>query len=165
MWLDCGESGGVRYAGKTAVMDTGDMTLLESFSSLWQLVFKGLAWLVLLCCSVHLKDHLLWGFLYWSVADAGVWGEKVYRDGSTSCAWLSNSALPAWLPFFTSKVSIPHHILLPPVPLYHLLAANSSPYLEIALLSLRSSSQSLHILMNLSGVHGAIAQIVWFSFH
>ena len=43
VWLDCGEPGGVRYAGKTAVMDTGDMTLLESFSSLWQLVFKGLA--------------------------------------------------------------------------------------------------------------------------
>ena len=31
VWLDCGEPGGVRYAGKTAVMGTGDMTLLGFF--------------------------------------------------------------------------------------------------------------------------------------
>lgn len=52
---------------------------------------------------MHLKDHLLQGFLYWSVADAGVWGEKVYRDGSTSCVWLSSSTLPPRLPFFPPK--------------------------------------------------------------
>ena len=66
---------------------------------------------------------------------------------------------------FLSSKGIPHHILLSHVPLYHLLAANSSLYPGIALLSLRSSSQSLNILVNLSGVHRAIAQIVWFSFH
>lgn len=52
---------------------------------------------------MHLKDHLLQGFLYLSVADAGVWGEEVYRDGSTSCVWLSSSTLPPQLPFFPPK--------------------------------------------------------------
>ena len=110
---------------------------------------------------MHLKDHLLWGFLYWSVADAGVWGEKVYRDVTTSCVWLSSCTLPPRLPFFPPKAfpTILSSLLFP-------CTTSLQPtvvYLGIALLSL-SSSQSLHILVNLSGVHRATAQIAWLSF-
>ena len=43
-WYDClghRDSDGTRYAGKLAAMVTGDMVLLESFSSFWQLAFQG----------------------------------------------------------------------------------------------------------------------------
>ena len=48
--LDWGESGGARCEGKPAVMGAVDKALLEPFSSLWQLSFKGVPWLVLLHC-------------------------------------------------------------------------------------------------------------------
>ena len=38
--------------------------------------------------------------LYFSAADAGVWGERGYGDGSTPYTWLSSIALLAWLPGF-----------------------------------------------------------------
>ena len=38
--------------------------------------------------------------LYCSAADAGLWGERGYGDGSTLYAWLSYIALLPWLPGF-----------------------------------------------------------------
>jgi len=39
--LGCGDSDGARYARKLAATGTGDMVLLESLSSFWQLAFRG----------------------------------------------------------------------------------------------------------------------------
>ena len=47
-------------------------------------------------CIVCLMGHPL----YCSAADARVWGERGYGDGSTRYAWLSSIALFAWLPGF-----------------------------------------------------------------
>ena len=38
--------------------------------------------------------------LYCSAANAGMWSEKGFGDGSTSYAWLSSIALLSWLPDF-----------------------------------------------------------------
>ena len=61
--LDLKEPGCTRCIGKPAATGAGYEVLLEPFSSLWQLVFKGLPWLVLLWCLVQqaLKGPHLWG--------------------------------------------------------------------------------------------------------
>ena len=48
--LDSRDPVGSKRTGKPAAMGTEDMVLVESFSSFWQLTFKGPPWLVLLCC-------------------------------------------------------------------------------------------------------------------
>ena len=71
-----------------------------------------------------------------------MWGGRDYSGGSTLCAWLSSSTLPAWLPGVPPK-GIPHSSLLPPVPLDHFPAVSSSAHPGIALESLPSSSQPM----------------------
>ena len=46
-------AGTLAAPGKPEATSTGHMALLEFFSSLWELTFKGLPWLILLYCSVH----------------------------------------------------------------------------------------------------------------
>ena len=70
--LDSRDPVGSKRTGKPAAMGTEDMVLVESFSSFWQLTFKGPPWLVLLCC---LEQQVLrglpgWGFLYCFVCQA-----------------------------------------------------------------------------------------------
>ena len=72
--------------------------------------------------------------------------------------------MPAWL----SPIGISHHDLLPHTPWIHLSTVNSSPIPGIALHSLNSSSQLLHLPGDqrfLSGVCMAAARTGWFSFH
>jgi len=74
------------------------------------------------------------------------------------------ASMAAWL----SSTGISHQNVHCHVPLVHLLVVNSSPCSEIALQSLYSSSQLLHLLGHLRpclGVCMAVARIVWFSFH
>ena len=52
------------------------------------------------CSVVHCVRHSMGQPLYCSAADAGVWGERGYGDGSTPYAWLSSIALLPWLPGF-----------------------------------------------------------------
>lgn len=96
--LDPKKPGCARCIGKLAATGAGykDIKrLLETFSSLWQLVVKGLPWLVLLWCLVqqalkgpswlgslsiaqcvrHSKGHYLWG-LSPSAASISMWGER-----------------------------------------------------------------------------------------
>ena len=49
---------------------------------------------------VQCVSHLMGQPLYCSAANAGVWGERGYGDGSTHYAWLSSIALLPWLPCF-----------------------------------------------------------------
>ena len=109
---------------------------------------------VLLCCPVcqaHGVAPLGWGPtlvqcirrlmgqpLYWSAADAGVWGERLW-------GWLHPlhmtqqyrlASMAAWL----SSTSISHHSLLPHIPLVCLSAVNSSPCHGIAPQSLTPTS-------------------------
>lgn len=57
--LECRDPGGIECAGKPEAAGAEDQALLESFSSLWHLAFKGPHWLVLLHCLACqvLKGH------------------------------------------------------------------------------------------------------------
>ena len=48
--------------------------------------------------------HLMGQPLYCSAADAGVWGERGYSDGSTPFQWLSSITLLPWLPGLPPQV-------------------------------------------------------------
>ena len=50
----------------------------------------------------HIR-HLIGQPLYCSAADAGVWGERGYGDGSTPYTRLSTIALLPWLPSFPQQ--------------------------------------------------------------
>ena len=78
---------------------------------------------------------------YCLAADAGLWGERGYDDGSTPSTWLSIASKAAWL----SSTGISHHSLLPHSPSIHLSTVNSSPGTGIAPQSLNPSSQPLHL--------------------
>jgi len=83
--------------------------------------------------------------LYCSAANAGVWGERGYGDGSTHYAWLSSIALLLWLPGF------------PPLAILTMISSFASPqsvslqstaacnHPGIAPQSLNSSSQPLRL--------------------
>ena len=58
---------------------------------------KGAQW-VGSCSVVQWVRHLMDQPLYCSAADAGLWGERGYGDGSTLLQWLSSIALLPWLP-------------------------------------------------------------------
>ena len=81
--------------------------------------------------------------LYCSVADAGVWEERGYGDGSTPhmTQQYRLASMASWL----SSTGISHHSLLFHIPLIHLSTANSSPHPGIAPQSLNSRSQLLHL--------------------
>ena len=85
--------------------------------------------------------------LYCSVADAGVWEERGYGDGSTPhmTQQYRLASMASWL----SSTGISHHSLLLLILLIHLSAVNSSPRPGIAPQSLNSSSQPLHLPRNL----------------
>ena len=103
--------------------------------------------------------------LYSSAANADVWGERGYGDGSTpyDTQLYHLASMASWL----SPTGISHHGLLPHIPSIHLSAVNSSPCPGIAPQSPNSSSQQLCLPEDqlLSGVHMAAARTVWFSFH
>ena len=79
--------------------------------------------------------------LYLSVADAGLWRERGYGDGSTLYA--DSAVLPCFhgCPVFLTGIS--HYDLLPHIPLIRLSVVNSSLHPGIAPQSLNSSSQPL----------------------
>ena len=114
----------------------------------------------------HLNVHPLWG-LYWSTAGDCVWGERGYSDGSTLCIWLSIISLPPW-PLLPSK-SISHQDLLHHIPSGSLPVVSIRPCPGIAVQTLHSSSQPLHVLGDLRPCPGYIglwqSLSVWFSFH
>ena len=58
--MDCRDLGSAKYAGMLVASGAGAMALLEYFSSLWKLAFKGPPWLVL-CC--YLAQQMLKGLL------------------------------------------------------------------------------------------------------
>ena len=158
------------------------MLLLESFSSLWQLAFKGPPLLVLLCCVVQqafkdlpvagvllycLKGHHLWG-LYWSVSCTGSWGEREATVMAPSPA--HDSAVLPWLyDCLVFLKGIPHCDLLPHIPSASLPAVNSRPHPGIAPQSLHSSSQPPCVLEDLHSCLGYIwmrqGSSVGFSLH
>ena len=74
--------------------------------------------------------HLMDQPLYSSTADAGVWGERRYGDGSTLYTWLSSITLLPWLPGFLPRHFPPQSP--PSHPLGLLSAVKSSPGLGIA---------------------------------
>lgn len=105
-FLDCGDLSSARCAVKPAAVSTEDITLLESFSSLYQLALKKvfLAGPSLFCNVSGAQRSTLDGvFLYWSAAGTSLLGKSGYRDGSTLCARLSSSTLPPWLLGFPPK--------------------------------------------------------------
>ena len=80
--------------------------------------------------------------LYCSAADADVWGEKGYADGSSPLGVTQQyrlASMAAWL----SSTGISHHDLLPHIPLICLFAVNSSPCPGISPQSLNFSLQLL----------------------
>ena len=82
-------AGTLKAPGKPEATGVGHMALSGFFSSLWELTFKGLPWLILLYCSVHqaLKGPLSLGsfFLAHLLVPACL-GREVYRDGSSLCS-------------------------------------------------------------------------------
>ena len=124
----------------------------------------------------HLKRHpgwvLLWSSVYQefdgtaSAANAGVWGQRGYGEGSIPYVWLSSISLLPWLPGF------------PPQAFPTTVSSFTSPRL-----SLRSQQQpspwdcatipKLQLPASvpsggpesLSGVCMAVTRTVWFSFH
>ena len=73
---------------KTGGVGAGDMALLGFFSSLWELTFKGLPWLILHYCSVHqaLKGPLLLGSFFTAhLLLPAYMGERGYGDDSSPC--------------------------------------------------------------------------------
>ena len=109
---------------------------------------------VLLCCPVcqaHGVAPLGWGPtlvqcirrlmgqpLYWSAADAGMWGERLW--GRLHPLHMTQqyrlASMAAWL----SSTGISHHNFLSHIPSVRLSAVNSSPLPGIAQQSLNSSS-------------------------
>ena len=78
--------------------------------------------------------------LYCSAADADVWGEKGYADGSSPLGVTQQyrlASMAAWL----SSIGTSHHKFLPHIPWIPLSTVNSSPRPGIAPQSLNSSSQ------------------------
>ena len=63
---------------------------------------KGTPW-VGYCSVVQFIRHLMGQPVYFSAADAGLWGERAYGDGSTRYVWLSGIALLPWLSGFPSQ--------------------------------------------------------------
>lgn len=106
---------------------------IRIFSSLWKLAFKGPPWLVLLYFLEHqaLKSHLS-GIFINRLPSNHIWGEKGNSDRST--AWAHDSTVAPCLhgcvPFLKG---IPHHRLLSPILLSHLL--QSTGILALGLLS------------------------------
>ena len=98
---------------------------------------KGAPW-VGSCSVVQCVRHLMGQPLYCSVADAGVWEERGYGDGSTPhmTQQYRLASMASWL----SSTGISHHSLLFHIPLIHLSTANSSPHPGIAQQSINSSS-------------------------
>ena len=115
--------------------------------------FKGACWVgsfsVVLCVRCLMGQPLCC-----SAANAGVWGERGYGDGSTPYLWLSSIALLSWLPGFRLQ-AFPHN-LLPHIPLVYLSAVNSSAHARIAPQSLSSSSKLLRLLGDLCPCLGYI---------
>ena len=176
--LDPKKPGCARRIGKPAATGAGykDIKrLLEPFSSLWKLAFKGLPWLVLLWCLVqqafkgpswlgslsiaqcvrHSKGHHLWG-LSPSAASISMWGERGYSDGPTPCTWLSSITLPPELPSFPPRTFF---YLLPHIP-----SGCLPQSIAILVLGLLSSPYPATVHsgrpVSLSGVHRAAVQIV-----
>ena len=54
---------------------------------------------------VQCLRHLMGQSLYYATADAGVWGETGYGDGSTPYACLSTIALLLWVPGLPPQAS------------------------------------------------------------
>ena len=104
------------------------------------------------CSVVQCLRHLMGQPLYCLGADAGVWGEKGYGDGSIPYTWLSGIALLPWLPDF-----LHWHFPLgspPSHPLNLSLQVDSSACPGIAPHSTNSSSQLLHLPVALIPVQG-----------
>ena len=106
-------AGTLAAPGEPEATSTGHMALLGFFSSLWELTFKGLPWLILLYCSAHqaLKGPLLLGSFFTAhLLLPACSGERGYGDGSSPCPWLSSSTL---LPHPLSSKGIPHNAFPP----------------------------------------------------
>ena len=81
-------AGTLAAPGEPEATSRGHMALLGFFSSLWELTFKGLPWLILLYCSVHqaLKGPLLLGSFFTAhLLLPACSGERGYGDGSSPC--------------------------------------------------------------------------------
>ena len=85
--------------------------------------------------------HLMGQPLYCSAASYGVLGGESPRHPLRVTQQYRLSSMAAWL----SSTGIPHHSLLPHIPLIHLSEVNSSPRPGIAPQSLNSSSEPLHL--------------------
>ena len=86
--LDSRDPVGSKRTGKPAAMGTEDMVLVESFSSFWQLTFKGPPWLVLLCCLVQQAINgpsSLGSFSLSQLLAASMLRERGFHAGSTLC--------------------------------------------------------------------------------
>ena len=110
----------------------------------------------------HLKGYPPWC----SAADAGVWGESGYRDGSAPphSQQYHLASRAAWF----SSTGVSHHSLLYPVPLGYLSAFNSRPHPRIAPQWLHSSS--LPATVPSRGPASRLEYVwqelfVWFSLH
>ena len=115
---------------------------------------KGALW-VGSCSLVQCVRHLMGQPLYCSAADAGVWGERLWR-------WLHPLRVTqqnrlASMAARLSSTGTSHHSLLPHIPSIHLSAVNSSPRPGIAPQSLNSSSQ----LLCLPGGLSPCPEYVW----
>ena len=108
---------------------------------------------------------LMGQLLYCSAADAGVWRERGYGDGSTPYGWLSSIALLSWLPGFLPQAC--PTMISSPISSICLSSVNSSPHPEIAPHSPNSNSQPLHLP---GAPHSCLwyvwlARTIWLSFH
>ena len=107
--------------------------------------------------------HLMGQPLYCSAKDAGLWGEKVYGEGSTLYAWLSNIALLPWLPGFLPQAF--------PATISYLMSSQSMSLQSTKALALGlfhnpyTTAPSCHTFYGtcvpVQGMYGC----VWFSFH
>ena len=87
--------------------------------------------------------HLMGQPLYCSAANAGMWGQRGFGDGSTPIHDLAVS--PCFHGCWAFLPGISYQNLLPHIPSVCLSAVNSCPHLGIAPQSLNSSSQPLHL--------------------
>ena len=84
--------------------------------------------------------HLMGQPLYCSAADADVWGEKGYADGSSPLGVTQQYRL-ASMAAGLSSIGTSHHKFLPHIPWIPLSIVNSSPRPGIAPQSLNANSQ------------------------
>ena len=153
---------GQSFSAAPPVQALRGLPCLESFSVVWHIrniegypwlgsysvdqacqALKGALWVVFYSVVRCLMSQPL----YCSAANAGMWGERGYGDGSTASC--DSAVSPCFMAAWLSSTGIAYCSLLPHIPSISLSSGKSSACLGIAPQSPNSSSQPLHLLGDL----------------